>query len=50
MATMLRILIIVAVATAAIGGFHMGASTYDLDRLVANHGLAPLMPAVLRSI
>ena len=50
MEIMLRILIVFAVVTAAAGGFCIGASSYDLDQTVREHGVGPLMPKVLRPV
>jgi hypothetical protein len=47
---MLRVLIVVAAAAAAVGGFVIGASSYELDRVVEHHGLGRYMPALLRPI
>jgi len=48
---MLRVLIVVAAAAvAAVGGFLIGVSSYDLDRTVEHHGLGRYLPALLRPI
>jgi hypothetical protein len=49
--SMVRVVIVVAAALgAAVGGFLIGANSYDVDRAVEHHGIGRYLPALLRPI
>jgi hypothetical protein len=49
MTTIVRIVLMAAVvAVVAAGGFMAGARSYDLDRATVHHGVANLLPPVLK--